>query len=135
MVHIGCQVGKVYRPVLQDSEGVYAVLAVLLAFATQARRKSTRSGGFAIRSLTQCSSGKALCGETGFLLEFENAGEKAFGVCDVLDRKQSSLQINGQLARLVHVCLPQCLWYSALSLRFFGLFVMFACVHRGVGLA
>ena len=43
-VHIGCQVGKVYRLVLQSSEGVYAMMAVLLAFATQARRKSDRNG-------------------------------------------------------------------------------------------
>lgn len=39
-VHIGCQVGKVYRLVLQNGEGVHAVLAVLLAFATQARKKN-----------------------------------------------------------------------------------------------
>lgn len=38
-VHIGCQVGKVYRLVLQDHEGVY-----LLAFATHAKRKSNRNG-------------------------------------------------------------------------------------------
>ena len=43
-VHIGRQVGKVYRLVLQSGEGVFAVLAVLLAFATQARRKSNRNG-------------------------------------------------------------------------------------------
>ena len=70
------------------------------------------------------STGEALCGGTGFCWVFgpqtgvqknhffrslegakslENlsglriAGEKAFGMYDVLDRKQSSLRINGQL--------------------------------------
>lgn len=41
-VHIGCQVGKVYRLVLRNFDGVFAVLAVLLAFATQARKKSSQ---------------------------------------------------------------------------------------------
>ena len=41
---MGWQVGKVYRLVLQSGEGVYAVLAVLLAFATQARKKSSQNG-------------------------------------------------------------------------------------------
>ena len=40
---MGCQVGKVYRLVLQSGEGVYAVLAVLLTFATQARKKSSQN--------------------------------------------------------------------------------------------
>ena len=43
-VHMGCQVGKVYRLVLQSGEGVHAVLAILLAFATQARKKSSQKG-------------------------------------------------------------------------------------------
>ena len=42
-VHIACQVGQVYRMVLQDNTGVYAVLAVLLEFVPQAKRKSDRN--------------------------------------------------------------------------------------------
>ena len=41
---MGCQVGKVYRLVLQEGEGVHAVLAILLAFTTQARKKSNQKG-------------------------------------------------------------------------------------------
>ena len=43
-VHMGCQVGKVYRLVLHNGEGVHTVLAILLAFATQARKKSSQKG-------------------------------------------------------------------------------------------
>ena len=39
-VHIGCQVGKVYRLVLLEQEVVYAILVVLLEFIPQARKKT-----------------------------------------------------------------------------------------------
>ena len=42
--HMGCQVGKVYRLVLQAGEGVHAVLAIRLAFTMQARKKSSQKG-------------------------------------------------------------------------------------------
>lgn len=38
-VHIGCQVGKVYRIVLEEQEAMYAMLVVLLEFTPQARKK------------------------------------------------------------------------------------------------
>ena len=41
-VHIGCQVGKVYRIVLEEAAQVYAILVVLLEFVPQARRKTRR---------------------------------------------------------------------------------------------
>ena len=41
-VHIGCQVGKVYRIVLQEKEAVYAILVVLLEFTRQAGKKTRR---------------------------------------------------------------------------------------------
>ena len=41
---MNCQVDKVYRPVLQEGEGVHAVLAILLAFTTQATKKSSQKG-------------------------------------------------------------------------------------------
>ena len=39
-IHIGCQVGKVYRMVLRENHEVYALLVVLLEFVTQPKRKS-----------------------------------------------------------------------------------------------
>ena len=38
-VHMGCQVGKAYRLVLQENDACYSVLALLLAFVTPSRRK------------------------------------------------------------------------------------------------
>ena len=39
-VHMGCQVGKAYRMVLQEGEECFSVLALLLAFTTQPRKRS-----------------------------------------------------------------------------------------------
>ena len=41
---MGCQVGKAYRVVLQEGDKCYSVLAILLAFSTQARKKSNQKG-------------------------------------------------------------------------------------------
>ena len=38
-VHMGCQVGKAYRLVLQESGSCFSVLAILLAFTTPPRKK------------------------------------------------------------------------------------------------
>ena len=38
-VHMGCQVGKAYRLVLQENDARYSVLALLLALATPSRKK------------------------------------------------------------------------------------------------
>ena len=38
-VHMGCQVGKAYRLVLQESDTCFSVLALLLAFTTPSRKK------------------------------------------------------------------------------------------------
>ena len=38
-VHMGCQVGKAYRLVLQENDACYSVLALLLAFAAPSRKK------------------------------------------------------------------------------------------------
>ena len=38
-VHMGCQVGKAYRLVLQESGACFSVLALLLAFTTPSRKK------------------------------------------------------------------------------------------------
>ena len=38
-VHMGCQVRKAYRLVLQENDACYSVLALLLAFATPSRKK------------------------------------------------------------------------------------------------
>ena len=39
-IHIGCQVGKVYRLVLREDYRVYALLVVLLEYVTQPKKKS-----------------------------------------------------------------------------------------------
>ena len=39
-IHIGCQVGKVYRIVLRENYRVYALLVALLEFVTQPKKKS-----------------------------------------------------------------------------------------------
>ena len=39
-IHIGCQVGKVYRIVLRENYKVYALLVALLEFVTQPKKKS-----------------------------------------------------------------------------------------------
>ena len=39
-IHIGCQVGKVYRIVLREDHRVYALLVVLLEYVTQPKKKS-----------------------------------------------------------------------------------------------
>ena len=38
-VHVGCQIGKAYRLVLQTGDSSFAVLAILLAFTTPQRKK------------------------------------------------------------------------------------------------
>ena len=43
-VHMGCQVGKAYRVVLQEGDACFSVLALLLAFTAQARKKSNQKG-------------------------------------------------------------------------------------------
>ena len=40
-VHMGCQVGKVYRLVLEEGERVYSALAILLAFTTAEEGRCT----------------------------------------------------------------------------------------------
>ena len=43
-VHMGCQVGKAYRVVLLEGDSCFSVLALLLAFTTQPRKKSSHKG-------------------------------------------------------------------------------------------
>ena len=45
-VRMGCQVGKAYRVALQEGDTCFSVLALLLilAFTTQARKKSNQKG-------------------------------------------------------------------------------------------
>ena len=43
-VHMGCQVGKAYRVVLQEGDACFSVLALLLAFTTLAKKKSNQKG-------------------------------------------------------------------------------------------
>ena len=43
-VHMGCQVGKAYRLVLQESDNCFSVLALLLAFTTPPRKKASHKG-------------------------------------------------------------------------------------------
>ena len=43
-VHMGCQVGKAYRVVLLEGDSCFSVLALLLAFTTQPRKKSNQKG-------------------------------------------------------------------------------------------
>ena len=43
-VHMGCQVGKAYRMVLLEGDSCFSVLALLLAFTTQPRKKSSHKG-------------------------------------------------------------------------------------------
>ena len=42
-IHIGCQVGKVYRIVLREDHRVYALLVVLLEYVTQPKKKSRQN--------------------------------------------------------------------------------------------
>ena len=56
-VHIGCQVGKVYRIVLEEATEVYAMLVVLLEFVPQAGRKTRRDAPEPHRTKLTKSSG------------------------------------------------------------------------------
>ena len=49
-IHVGCQVGKVYRIVAQEDAEVFTLLGVLLEYVAQPKKKSKQGGEKPLKS-------------------------------------------------------------------------------------
>ena len=49
-IHVGCQVGKVYRIVVQEEVEAFTLLGVLLEYVAQPKKKSKQGGEKPLKS-------------------------------------------------------------------------------------